>query len=343
MTGNATLPEADFAPLDGLTLEGLRGRTVLLTGGTGFVGSWLTEYLYRRGPDLRLILLSRDPETFLRANPHYRAWPALRMVQGDVRTFTGPMASLDLVVHGATTASKALNDEHPLTMVETIVHGTERMLELAAKAGARRFLFLSSGLAQGVQPPEVDAMDETMTGRLDAMDPGSAYGNAKHFAEHLCLQHGRAAGFDVVVARLFAFLGPLLPLDTHFAAGNFMRDGLRGEPIRIQGDGTPLRTYLHASDLARHLWALLVRGAPGRAYNVGGAEAVSIRQLADLVGELCRVPVRVAGTPVPGKLPARYVPSMARTRGELGLEPVLGLREALARTLAWHQAERTRP
>ena len=337
MAGTATLPEADFAPLDPETREVLAGRTVLLTGGTGFVGSWLTEYLYRRGPSLRLLLLSRDPEAFLAANPHYAAWPALKMLEGDVRTWAGPLDPIDLVVHGATSASKAMNDGSPLEMVETIVHGTERVLKLAASAGARRVLFLSSGLAQGIQPRDLDAIGEDQSGQLDPLDPGSAYGNAKHFAEHLCLQHGRAAGFEVVVARLFAFIGPLLPLDAHFAAGNFLRDGLRGQPIAIQGDGTPLRTYLHASDMARYLWTLLARGRAGRAYNVGGAEVVSIRGLAEQVGGLCGVPVRVAGTPGPG-LPSRYVPCMDRTRGELGLTPVLNLRESLERTLAWHRS-----
>ncbi|MDR3671584.1 MAG: NAD(P)-dependent oxidoreductase [Holophaga sp.] len=341
VTGSAALPEADFSPLDSGTRGTLAGRTVLLTGGTGFVGSWLTEQLFRLGPEVRLILLSRDPDAFLQANPHYRSWTSLRLVQGDVRTWDGPLEPVDLVLHGATTASKVMNDERPLDMVETIVHGTERMLRLAARAGARRFLFLSSGLAQGIQPPKVEAMEEPMTGRLDSLDPRSAYGNAKHFAEHLCLQHGQAAGFEVVVARMYAFLGPLLPLDAHFAAGNFMRDGLRGEPIRIQGDGTPLRTYLHAADMARYLWTLLARGAPGRAYNVGGADPVSIRQLADLVGGLCGVPVQVAGTPGPG-LPSRYVPCMKRTREELGLQPALGLLESIERTLAWHRSRMER-
>ena len=342
MLGNAELPEADFAPLDEAALAGLRGRTVLLTGGTGFVGSWLTEHLFRRGQGTRLLILSRDPDRFLEANPHYAAWPALTMLRGDVRTWEGPLEPVDLVIHGATPASKAFNDGQPLDMVETIVHGTERVLRLAAAARVRRFLFLSSGLAQGTQPPDLEAMEEGMTGRLDAMDPGAAYGNAKHFAEHLCLQHGRAAGFEVVVARMYAFVGPLLPLDAHFAAGNFMRDALRGEPIRIQGDGTPLRTYLHASDLARFLWTLLARGGAGRAYNVGGAEVVSIRELAELIGDLGCVPVTVAGTPVPGKLPARYVPCMKRTYEELGLRPALSLQTSLARTFAWHQARMER-
>jgi dTDP-glucose 4,6-dehydratase len=339
--GAAALPEADFQGLDGAALEALRGARLFITGGTGFIGAWLLEYLYRQDRDrplgLDLLLLSRDPARFLAAHPHYAAWPALAMVAGDVRRLDGLELRADAILHGATPASAALNAASPLEMIAIIAGGTAQVLALARRCGARRLLFLSSGLASGVQPPELEAMTEDQNGRLDALDPAAAYGNAKHFAEHLCLQHGREAGLEVVIARCYAFVGPLLPLDAHFAVGNFMRDGLAGEPIRILGDGTPLRSYLHAAELSHWLWTLLVRGRAGQAYNVGAAEPVSIRQLAEHIGRLCRVPVRVA-RPAGSGLPARYVPCIAKIQEELALTPRLAWQEAVARTLAWHRA-----
>ncbi|OQA34052.1 MAG: GDP-6-deoxy-D-mannose reductase [Acidobacteria bacterium ADurb.Bin340] len=241
-----------------------------------------------------------------------------------------------MVLHGATSASKVLNDGSPLEMADVIVRGTERVLDFARKTGARRFLFLSSGLAYGRQPLDCPAIAEHQMGHLDAMDPGAAYGNAKHFAEHLCLQHGIAHGFEVCIARLFAFVGPLLPLDAHFAAGNFLRDGLVGKRIQVLGDGTPLRSYLHAAELAHWLWTLMARGEAGQAYNVGSDEAVSIRELAELTGRVCGVGVDVLGTPVPGRAPARYVPDIRKAAG-LGLAPRWDLETSIRRTLAWHQ------
>jgi len=337
MAPTLSLDAPDFGPVAGWAPPDLKGRRIFLTGGTGFVGTWLLEYL-RLHPEAPpdLFVLSRDPGAFAERNPHLAALPGLTLVPGDVRELAALPPGIDTVLHGATTASRVLNDESPLEMTDVIVKGTERMLDLASRQGVRRFLFLSSGLACGTQPPELAAMPEDRTGDLDALDPRAAYGNAKHFAEHLCIQRARAAGFEACIARLFAFVGPLLPLDAHFAAGNFLRDGLAGMPIRVQGDGTPLRTYLHAAELAHWLWMLMDRGKAGEAYNVGSDEIVSIRELAEAVAHLCGVPVTIAGAPQPGRLPARYVPDI-RKAGELGLRPILKLEESLRLTLAWHR------
>ena len=150
-----------------------------------------------------------------------------------------------------------------------------------------------------------------------------------------------------MIARCFAFVGPLLPLDAHFAAGNFVRDALCGDEIHVEGDGTPYRSYQYPADLAAWLWVLLTRGESCRAYNVGSEESVSIRQLAGAVAGAARAighapSVTVTRQPNPAAPPARYVPSTARAREELGLASWITLDEALMRTLAWHADSTTR-
>ena len=325
--------------------EGLRGARLFITGGTGFFGRWLLESFVAACDAHRLdasaVVLTRDPELFRRHAPRLAAHPALALHAGDIRTFSFPDGAFSHIIHAATPASAQLNADEPLEMWDVIVDGTRRVLELARQRGARRFLFASSGAVYGTQPPEVTHLAEDFPGAPDPLAPGAAYAAGKRAAEFLCAEMARAGGFELVIARGFAFVGPYLPLNAHFAAGNFIRDALAGGPIRVNGDGTPYRAYLYTTDLTVWLWTLLLRGAPGRAYNVGSDAAITIAELARLTARVssptCQV--EIARPPVAGAPPVRYVPSIARIGAELGLKPTVSLEEGIRRTIAWHRSK----
>ena len=316
--------------------ESLRGGRVLITGGTGFFGSWMVETFVHASARLRLdaraVVLARHASSLRSRAPHLAENPAIELFDADVRGSCAPDGAFSHVVHAATAASAQLNDQQPLEMAEVILDGTRRMLELAARSGAPRFLFVSSGAVYGPQA-DLSHLREDHAGGPDPMNPRNAYAEAKRLAELWCV-----ATLPTVVARPFAFVGPGLPLDAHFAIGNFIADGLAGRRICVKGDGTTVRSYLYATDLATWLWTLLFRGASGRAYNVGSEEAVSIRELATLVGAHFSVPVEILQSPAPGKRPDRYVPSTQRAREELGLTQRVSLPEAIRRTARWHAA-----
>jgi dTDP-glucose 4,6-dehydratase len=212
------------------------------------------------------------------------------------------------------------------------------VLDFARERGVGELLYLSSGAVYGRQPPGLERMPETFGGAPDGGDFGGAYAAGKREGERLCAGAAQGGALRPKIARGFAFVGPHLPLDLHFAAGNFLRDALRGSEIVVQGDGTPYRAYLHAADLVVWLVTILVRGEALRAYNVGSDQAVSIAELARLVAGLANPPVRVQvrGTPT-GKPAERYVPAVDRARKELGLEVRIGLSDAFERTYRWLQ------
>ena len=282
--------------------------------------------------------MTRRPEAFFQKAPHLAQHPAVTLHRGDVASFDFPAGRFSHVIHAATEADAKLNTEQPLAMLDTIVAGTRRTLDFAVACGAGRLLSTSSGAVYGRQPPALTHVGEDYAGAPDPMNAAASYGESKRLAEVLCAAYARRNELETVIARCFAFVGPYLLLDGAYAVGNFIRDGLKGEPIQIGGDGTPRRSYLYASDLAIWLWTLLFRGDSCRPYNVGSEEDLSIAELAERVASLCGgLPVRIAKVPEPGLPAERYVPSVQRAASELGLKPWVTLDAALKKTIRWHQ------
>lgn len=316
---------------------------VFITGGTGFVGCWLLEVMTRAidklDLDLSLVVLTRAPERFRQKAPHLAHHHRVQLHTGDVESYSYPSGTFDYVIHGATESSRELNEQYPLVMFDTILRGTAHTLKFARGSKCRGFLFLSSGAVYGRQPPTFDRISEDFSGGPDCTAPSSAYGEGKRAAELLCVLGSLDAGFQAKIARCFAFVGPYLPLDRHFAIGNFIGNCLRHEPIVIQGDGTTVRSYMYASDLALWLLTILIDGAPSRPYNVGSPEGVTIAELVRHVVSVCQpaAGVEILGISAPGKPIDRYVPSTARAEAELGLSRSIELPAAIARTVEWQR------
>lgn len=320
----------------------LRGQRIFLTGGTGFFGCWLVESFCHCNRELGLhaeiVVLSRDPAAFAGKCPHLAADPSVVLHSGDVRDFDYPEGDFAFVLHAATDTYPRLAPRDPSALFSTIVGGTKRVLEFAAACGARKFLLTSSGAVYGQQPSAMTHVPETFAGAPNPVDPASAYGEGKRAAELLCALH-QSANLECKIARCWAFCGPHLPLDQHFAIGNFIGDILAGRPIRIRGDGTPRRSYLYAADLAIWLWTMLFRAPALTPMNVGSGHDVNILELAQIVAATLRpeTEIQVAQEPVSGAPVLRYVPSVERAREILGLRETISLEEAIRRTGAWHR------
>jgi nucleoside-diphosphate-sugar epimerase len=181
---------------------------------------------------------------------------------------------------------------------------------------------------------------ETYSGAPDPLNKSAAYGNGKRAAEWLAAAHtvqASGASFESCIARIFALIGPGMPLNGHFAAGNFVRDAMGGKTIKIQGDGRPLRSYLYMADLCVWLLRILGAGKSGQAYNVGSEHAVSIEALARKVAEVAGAGVAIeVQTAAEHAAPMqRYVPDTSKARSELGLVEHTALETALRKTIHW--------
>ena len=270
------------------------------------------------GPELKFTVLSRDPAKFLADHPEFTGLQSVDFIAGDVRDFLFLKRSFDYIFHAAAPAMAM----PPGVERDIIISGTKRVLDFARQCGAKRILYISSGAAYGPQPPDLEQIPEDFPCR-----PVTEYGIAKFEAEQMWLD----SGIESVIARCFAFTGPYLNRNIHFAIGNFIRDCLANQDIEIKGDGTPYRSYLYADDLVRWLFKILFDGKAGHAYNVGSDRAVSIRELAETVKRVLQSDnqIVIRGTPVPGQAPARYVPDITKIRRDLHVRIETGLESAI--------------
>lgn len=320
--------------------EELRGKRIFITGGTGFFGCWLLEsfcWINKKiGLNAEAWVLTRNPEGFKEKCPHLAIDPSIVLYKGDISNFLFPSGNFPFIIH----ASAILNDSNIAKMLDTIIHGTYRTLEFARQAGTKKFLLTSSGAVYGKQPPEIDQMAENYNGAPDTMDPQWLYGECKRCAESLCAIYAKNFSIKMKIARCFAFVGPYLPLDIHFAIGNFIRNSINGGPITINGDGTPYRSYLYSADLAVWLWTILFKGKNMRPYNVGSPNQISIKELARRIATFSTPPLSVI---IKGKTKTeipidQYIPNTLRAKNELNLTEAFSIDDAIKKTILWNKA-----
>lgn len=326
--------------------EQARGRRIFISGGTGFFGAWLLETLAHCNRELKLdlqaIVLTRNPLAFGRRFPHLADDRSIALLRGDIRDFPFPDHEFEYGIHGATSsASNAA--QQPLELMSTIVRGTEHMLAFAEARNVQSFLFISSGAVYGRQPESMSHIREEYLGGPAWLNSSAVYGEGKRIAEQMCSIAANESAMRVAIARCFAFVGPHLPLDQHFAIGNFIADALAGRNIAVRGDGTPMRSYLYTADLAIWLWTLVLRGIQRNSnpavINVGSGDAISIIDLAQQVVDELNPSLKVE---VMAKRPSgaeleQYVPSVMKAEAEFGLRPLIGLRDAIRRTANWYR------
>lgn len=347
-----TQPEIAYQPgvaLDDLQLiidktpcnvwDALRGQKIFITGGTGFVGCWLLEALIWANQELDLNLsvtvLSRNPDAFNAKAPHLATNRIIKLIKGDVSNLQSIVEPFDIVIHAATDVVNA--NTNFLVAYNAIVDGTHETLELAKRSKAKRYLLTSSGAVYGQQPSTITHIPETYAGAPDTAVVNSAYGQAKRISEWLSNYYAQQFSLDVKIARCFALIGPYLPLDAHFAVGNFIRDGLNNNNIAVSGDGSAYRSYLYAADMVVWLLTILINGQSGQAYNLGSNKEISIKDLAEKVSEIIykKNKVVVAAQPNTNNIVQRYVPNVDKAEQELGLLEYTDLQSSTLKTINW--------
>jgi len=312
-------------------------RSLLVTGATGFFGTWLISAILQAeqvlGIRCSIQVLTRDPSRLTQGLWGLVDTRQLKVHTGDIRSARDIRGQFSHIVHAAATSAAATfhRQEDPLTKFDTTLEGTRAVLDLARAHPSAKLLLVSSGAFYGPVGADECLLQEDHPAAPAVHDLDSAIGQAKRAAEFLCHAHAERHGLSFSVARCFSFVGPGLPLDLHYAIGNFIRDALAGQAIRVKGDGQAIRSYMHAGDLVIWLLTLLLSGANGRAYNVGSDQPISIRELAHKVANVLKpgISVEVCSANTTPTIRSCYVPCIERARQELGLAVWTPLEQAI--------------
>jgi dTDP-glucose 4,6-dehydratase len=300
--------------------------TAVVTGGAGFLGSHLCEYLLAQGH--RVICIDNLESSSLANLEHIRD-ERFTFRNHDVIEQIVIDEPVDLVFHLAALASPVDYLRQPLHSLKTGSYGTHHALGLA-KWKRARFLLASTSEIYG--DPEVHPQPETYWGNVNPTGPRGVYDEAKRYAEALTMAYHRQQGVDTSIARIFNTYGPRMrPYDGR-AVPNFMRQALAGEPLTIYGDGTQTRSFCYVDDLIRGLY-LLATSEEHRPVNLGNPGEFTILELAETIIRVTESKSEIVHEALPVDDPQIRQPDITRAKEILGWAPEIDLEEGLTRLL----------
>jgi len=301
---------------------------VLVTGGAGFIGSHLCEFLLGRGCEVvcldNLLTGATDNIDHLRSE-------RFTFIKHDVTNYIYVAGPLDYVLHFASPASPADYQQLPIPTLKVGALGTHKALGLAKAKGAR-FLLASTSEVYG--DPLVHPQREDYWGNVNPVGPRGVYDEAKRFAEAMTMAYHRYHGLDTRIVRIFNSFGPRMRMDDGRAIPNFIRQALRGEPLTVYGDGSQTRSFMYIDDLIDGIWRLM-RAPVHEPVNLGNPQEMTLLELAKRVLRLTGSASEIVFHPRPVDDPRVRQPDITRARTLLGWEPRVDVDEGLRRTIEW--------
>ncbi len=272
-----------------LPWEQLRGSTMMISGATGMIGSFLIDVLMEKGLDMTILALGRNEE---KAKARFARWwncKGFRFCQCDINRGIDVQAEqVDYVFHAASNTHPVAYATDPIGTITTNIIGTDNLLRFAADRGARRVLFASSVEVYGENRGDRETFTEDYCGYINCNTLRAGYPESKRAGEALCQAYIKQAGLDVVIPRLARTYGPTMLMSDTKALSQFLKKGIAGEDIVLKSEGTQLFSYTYVADAVSGVLYCLLLGKCGEAYNIAdSASDIRLRDLAGIIAQVC--------------------------------------------------------
>ncbi len=318
------------------------GKTVLLTGGRGFLGRYFTRALAKMNETMDKpceVVVLDNLITAGKEGSKDENLPNVRFIKHDIIKPYWHEGHVDYILHAAGIASPFYYRAYPLETLEVAVSGTRHVLELA-KSSRARILFFSSSEIYGDPDPRFVPIEESYRGNVACQGPRACYDESKRLGETLCYIYHTMHGVSVCVVRPFNVYGPGMQETDYRVLPNFASRIKGNLPLHIYGSGVQTRTFCYITDAIVGFLQTLVRGVPGEAYNIGNPEPeISMLDLAKRIEKVLGKKVNYVAAQYPDSYPAdepqRRCPDIRKAKLQLKYEPLVGLDEGLRRFFAW--------
>lgn len=318
----------------------LQGKTLLISGGAGFLGSYIVRTLWRLNARVlvvdNFITGKRKKDLESLTNIQFITHDITKPVQVDER--------VDYIIHAAGLASPVYYRKYPLETIEAAIFGAKNLLELARHKKVKSFLFFSSSEIYGDPDPNFIPTPETYRGNVSPIGSRACYDESKRLGETITMTYFDKYRVPVKIVRPFNVYGPGMRRDDFRVVPTFLTYALEGKAVPVHDEGNQTRTFCYISDATTAFFKVLLSKKSGEVYNVGtDDDEINMMSLAQIVSKIALKKVEIKKIPYPKNYPKdeprRRCPDITKIRTQLGYSPKISLREGLKRTLRWFQSE----
>ena len=322
-------------------LERLKGKTLLITGGTGFLGSWLCEMVHYMNTfhkaDINLFIMARNKERFENNLSHIKD---AQFICSDIRSNIDLPKDVNYIVHAASNPDNRFHASRPFESMTTVAEGTSAIFQSAERLSRlENIVNIGSSAVYSEVLKDGESFSEDYLGPLYGNKLSNSFLEANRYSESLCAAARNELHLPIVAIRPFTFCGAYQDIDSPWAINNFINDAIHKRPIRIHGDGKVVRSYMYGSDLAIWTLVIMLNSKDGKVYNVGSGNGYTLKEIADKVASNFEPVLSVVTNTsvVHEDNHSVLLPDVTNAEKEFGLRQVVGINKSIKRTVEWYK------